>query len=412
MDWKNRIGLYGGYFLGVGGIGFTLPYLTLFLLDRGLSNRAVGILSMLAALAGLIQFPLGLWSDRLGRRKPLLVAALAVMAVATGLLYGATDPIWLGVLVVLMAENGACRATVESLAGAEAAHLAAPGGVGGALAALRFWKPVSIVCVALTGGVIAEVGGVADILPPLAVLQGLAVVAALLIREKARGHTGATGRPEQERAEDCVSSRGLRDGAAWAFVAAMVLFHTANSPGGVFLAPFLRDELGASNRTLSYAFVVSMFTWMLVVLPAGRWADRLGRKPLLIVAWAGMTLRLALTGVVQVPWQVLLVQVLDGLANGLFAVVAAAWMTDRLADPRRVGEAQVLVGSALVAGSALGPLLAGLVLDGLGYRGLFWLLAALGAAATLLVSGVPETVGAPREVGGPMALVTDLADTP
>ena len=48
-------------------------------------------------------------------------------------------------------------------------------------------------------------------------------------------------------------------------------------------------------------------------------------------------------------------QALDGLGNGLFAVVAAAWVTDRLADPRRSGEAQVIVGSCLVFGSAIGP---------------------------------------------------------
>src|SRR5258705_13645890 len=101
MDWRNRIGLYGCYFLGVAGIGFTLPYLTLFLRERGLSNQAVGIICMLAALAGLIQFPLGLWSDRLGRRKPFLLAALALMAGATALLSGANGAPWRGGLGVL-----------------------------------------------------------------------------------------------------------------------------------------------------------------------------------------------------------------------------------------------------------------------------------------------------------------------
>ena len=32
MDWRNRIGLYGSYFLGMSGIGFTLPFLPLYLL--------------------------------------------------------------------------------------------------------------------------------------------------------------------------------------------------------------------------------------------------------------------------------------------------------------------------------------------------------------------------------------------
>jgi MFS family permease len=66
MDWRNRFGLYGSYFLGMAAIGFTLPYLPLYLGEKGLSDRAIGIVS---TLAGLAQFPVGLWSDRVGWRK-------------------------------------------------------------------------------------------------------------------------------------------------------------------------------------------------------------------------------------------------------------------------------------------------------------------------------------------------------
>ncbi len=133
MDWRNRIGLYGSYFLGVSGIGFTLPYLPVYLGDRDLSNAEIGIICTLAAVAGLVQFPLGIFSDWLGRRKPILIAALAILAVATVLLPMGGGSVTLAVLVMLFAENGACRATVESLAGAEAAHLAPPSEVGAAL---------------------------------------------------------------------------------------------------------------------------------------------------------------------------------------------------------------------------------------------------------------------------------------
>jgi MFS family permease len=110
---------------------------------------------------------------------------------------------------------------------------------------------------------------------------------------------------------------------------------------------------------------------------------------------------------------VLVIQALDGLANGLFAVLAAAWVTDRLADPRRVGEAQVLVGSSLVLGSAVGPLLSGLIVDALGYRGMFGLLAGIGALATSLVCLlVPETVQWTQAEIVPLATVSDLSAQP
>src|SRR5262249_901269 len=115
MDWRNRIGLYGSYFLGVAGIGFTLPYLPLYLGEQGRSDGLIGWISTLAALTALAQFPVGIWSDRIGWRKPFLVMALALIAVSTVLIHGAHGALVLTGLVILFAENGICRAIVESL---------------------------------------------------------------------------------------------------------------------------------------------------------------------------------------------------------------------------------------------------------------------------------------------------------
>jgi len=416
MDARNRIGLYGSYFLGMAAIGFTLPYLPLYLGEKGLSDRAIGLVSTLAALSGIAQFPVGLWSDRIGRRKPFLVAALVAVAAATLLLRGAEGVIWLGFLVVLFAENGIGRAVVESLSGAEAAALASKGEVGAALGALRFWKPVGIVIVALVGSWIAEHRGVGAILPLLVALQVLAIVAALLIHEE---KPGASGAPRDGDAEPTPAGGRLpRDPALWTFVVAMVLYHAANAPGGVYLGLFLKRDLQAPERMLAYAFAVSMVAWMLVVWPAGKLADRLGRKPLLIAGWAIMAIRLGLVALIHHPWLAVANQALDGLGNGMFAVLAAAWVTDRLADPRRSGEAQVIVGSCLVLGSAIGPAASSFLVGPLGYRGLFAALAAVGAVATAIVAFlVPETLDRPgaRPEGRaeePMATTSDLSTVP
>jgi MFS family permease len=422
MDARNRFGLYGSYFLGMAGIGFTLPYLPLYLGQRGLSDSAIGIISTLAALTSLAQFPAGLWSDRIGTRKPFLVAALAVVAVSAWLLRGAENPVWCGVLVILFAENGIGRAIVESLSGAEAAALAAKGRVGAALGALRFWKPIGIVLMALLGSGIAERHGVASILLPLAIVQTLAVAAALLIHEPARAGAMSLESAAEPALADRERKRDLRwfprDAGLWAFVVAMVLFHAANAPAGVYLGLFLKRDLHAPERLLAYAFVVSMVAWMLVVWPAGWLADRYGRKPLLVVGWTIMAARLALVSVVQTPWLAVANQALDGIANGLFAVLAAAWVIDRLADPRRAGEAQVLVGTCLVLGSALGPAASAFLVGPLGYRGLFLALAAVGLiAAAIVVFFVPESLN--RQNGATdsladcaLATTSDLSTVP
>ena len=423
MDLRNRIGLYGSYFLGMAGIGFTLPYLPVFLAQKGLCDWAIGMISTLAALTSLAQFPTGIWSDRIGSRKPFLVVAFAVVAASTWLLRNAEGAIWVGILVIFFAENGIARAVVESLSGAEAAALATKGRVGTALGALRLWKPIGIVLMALLGSWMSERFGVDAILLPLAVVQTLAVAAALLIHEPKRERNidaevdDFVETPSASR-EKPATGWILKDAGLWAFVLAMILFHAANAPGGIYLGLFLKRDLHAPERMLAYAFVVSMLAWMLVVWPAGWLADRCGRKPLLVAGWAIMAVRLGLLTFVQTPWLAVANQALDGLGNGLFAVMAAAWVTDRLADPRRSGEAQVIVGSCLVLGSALGPAAAALLVEPLGYRGLFAALAVLGALATaVVVFFVPESLAQSDDMldsrmAAPLATTSDLSTVP
>jgi MFS family permease len=75
----------------------------------------------------------------------------------------------------------------------------------------------------------------------------------------------------------------------------------------------------------------------------------------------------------------------------------------------------VIVGSCLVLGSAIGPAAAGFLVGPLGYRGLFAVLAGVGALATaIVVLFVPETMTRHKEVVGrrflePLATTSDLS---
>ncbi len=390
MDLRNRLGLHGAYFLGMAGIGFTLPYLPLYLSQRGLSDRAIGVISTLAALSGLAQFQVGEWSDRLGRRKPFILAALLLLAGATIALPWVENGVLLAIVVVLFAENGICRAILESQAGAAAVGLSAPGQIAASLGRLRFWKPIGVILVALVGGRLAARMGLDVMLIPLAVGGVLACLAALLIHEPNPVRAGGDARAEQDQKPRLAVGR---DRALGWFIAAMVIFHMANAPGGVYLGLYLTRELHADPQRLADAFVVSMIMWMLVSRPAGFLADRFGRRPLLIVCWGAMALRLLLVALAGTAGGIVAIQALDGFANGLFAVLAAAWMTDRLGGAHHAGRAQAIVGTSLVLGSAIGPAASAMLVDPLGYRGLFVLLAAVGAVGVgLIIAFVPETL--------------------
>lgn len=390
MDLKNRIAIYATYLGATAGIGFTLPFLPIYLGQQGLSDLAIGWISTLAALSALAQFPIGIWSDRIDRRKPFLMAALAILTVATWLLQEAHQAILLGLLVILFAENGICRAVIDSLTGAEVASLCAEKDRAAELGALRLWKPIGIIATALLGSWWAGRTSIAAILPWLTIIQLMGFLAAFAIRDNRHKSLATASRPSVSEPQKRFELP--RDSRLWSFILAMVLFHMANAPGGVYLGLFLKRSLGATDLTLAYAFVASMLAWMIVVWPAGRIADRYGRKPMLVLTWIVMTARLLIVAVAQTPAQIVANQILDGVANGLFSVLAATWVTDRLNNACRVGEAQVIVGTSLVAGSALGPVLSGMIVEFIGYRGLFACLAVVGAIATaVLMAFVPET---------------------
>ncbi len=393
MNWRNRVGVYGCYLCGTAGIGFTLPFLPLYLSQEGLSDRTIGWVSTCAALSGLAQFPLGLWSDRVGTRKSFLLAALGLLTLSAALLQGAHGVLWIGLLVVLFAENGICRAMIESLTGAEVTALAAPTEVAAALGRLRTWKPIGIIAVALVGSWWASRFGIEAILFPITVIQLIGFMAAWLIHEPHNLSTVPVATLQVNRDSPPTRTSHFSNRSLWFFIVAMVMFHAANAPGGIYLGLLLKRQMDVADSWLAYSFVCSMLGWMLTVWPAGRIADRMGRRPLLIVAWAVMSLRLFIVSVATSPLEIVANQFLDGAANGLFAVLAATWVTDRMADVRRSGEAQALVGTALVFGSAVGPAISAMFVDQLGYRALFACLGTVGTIATaIIVLFVPESL--------------------
>jgi MFS family permease len=384
MKTRNKYGLYWAYFLSMSALGFILPFFPIYLGERGVSDQAMGVIWSIGALTSMLQLPLGKISDKPGHRRPILLVALIVVGLSGLAIPHVTSIFFLGVLVILFSENGIARSLVENLSGAEVSAIAKEGAEGKALGSLRFFRPAGIVLVSLGGGWLAEKTSLDYV---FTIVVGIQLAAILGILVMAPG-----GRHEQTTAaiEDKPKARIGGDKALWAFVVAMVLFHFANAPQGVYYGLYMVRGLDFSESFVAFTIVLDMFAWLLVVLPVGWLADRYGLRPLLFVCWILLVVKTVIIAVASDMPTIAFAKVIDGISNGMFAVLAALWMVERLGGRDRAGEAHAIVGSSLVFGSALGPAVASFIVEGLGYPKLFLFLGAIAFVATLVLFAVPE----------------------
>lgn len=140
---------------------------------------------------------------------------------------------------------------------------------------------------------------------------------------------------------------------------------------------------------LTTAYALMQFVFSPII---GSLSDRFGRKPVLLISLAVMSLDYVVMAVAGSIWLLLAGRVIGGITAGT-AATASAFMAD-ISRPEEKAARFGLIGAAFGIGFVIGPLLGGLLAE-FGTRAPF--LAAAGLAAANLVFGwivMPETVSA------------------
>jgi EmrB/QacA subfamily drug resistance transporter len=151
-----------------------------------------------------------------------------------------------------------------------------------------------------------------------------------------------------------------------------------------------RQYPGTSLSSLSWVLNAYTIVFAAVLVPAGRWADRIGRQRVFVTGLAGFTLGSVLCGLA--PGVGLLIAARVVQAAGAGAMVPASLSLLLAAVPAQ-GRAKALgTWSALGAlGAALGPVIGGSLVQ-INWRWVFWINVPVGLAAIVLaVRLVPES---------------------
>ena len=123
-----------------------------------------------------------------------------------------------------------------------------------------------------------------------------------------------------------------------------LLPHYAETLGA---SPFVYGLLAASYSLMQFVFVP---IW-------GRWSDRLGRRPILLVSIAGSAVSFALLGLARSLPHLFLARVLSGIATSNLSV-AQAYVAD-VTTPEERAQGMGVIGAAFGLGFVVGPFVGG-----------------------------------------------------
>lgn len=346
--------------------------------------RAGLLLSLYGLAAACAQPFAGALSDRIGRRKPLIIWGLSLMALATGGFVLATR---FTELLVLRLLQGLGLAMVVPASLALMALSSDKSSRGGSMGIYTTLRMVGFAAGPLIGGFLNERFGFSVTF--LAGAAGIATAAALVqlwVDEPVQSTRREVSAGRSFKAIDVsLVGPGLVGLAAATFVMAV---------GVSLMVPLekqFNQRLGEGALAFGAAFSALMISRLLLQMPLGYLSDRIGRKPLIVTGLLVMAPATALLGLVTSTEQLVGVRVWQGAASAAVAAPAFALAGD-LATGKGVGRQMSLVTSSFMLGIAVGPLVAGALA-----AVSFWFPFVVGGALNVAGAGVvawwvPETV--------------------
>jgi MFS family permease len=338
--------------------------------------------------AGIQPF-MGAWADRLARRKPLIVAGLVVMALAT---LSFTVAGSLSTLFAIRLLQGAGVAMTVPTSMALMATATRHESRGGSMGIYTTGRMIGLGAGPLIGGFLYDRTGFE---PSFYVAAGLLLIGAFLVLvwvdEVPSTVARAMGRPFRifDRA---LLSRGILGVATATFVMATAFTMMAT------LEPEFIRRLDSTAFGFGVAFSALMVTRLILQVPLGWLSDRIGRKPLVIGGLLLMAPATVLLGLAGSVFELSAYRVFQGIASAAIAAPAFALAAD-LSTAGGEGRQMSMVTLGFGLGLAAGPLLAG-ILGAIAFELPFvlgGLLSVLGA--WVVFRHVPETVERGSPVG-------------
>lgn len=359
------------------GFGLVAPVLPQFATTFDVGATAAAVIVSIFAFMRLIFAPAGgVLIGRFGERN-VYVSGLLIVAASTAACAFAQD-YWQ--LLIFRGLGGAGSVMFTVAAMGLLVRLAPPerrGRVSGAYASAFL---IGSVLGPVVGGLLAGLG----LRVPFLAYAAALVLAAIVVRTLLRGGDG-TAEGTAAAAPPMGFKEALGDSAYRA--ALFSSFGNGWTTFGVRMATvplFAVAVLDTRPETAAWALAVFAAGNAVALAFSGRLADSLGRKPLMI---AGLIITGLATGVIGLSTDLTafyLASAVAGFGSGVLGPAQQAAVADVIGRGRSGGKVLAVFQMAADTGAIIGPVLVGLLADGLGYG---WAFAATGALLVLCAAG-------------------------
>src|SRR3954454_6723238 len=145
--------------------------------------------------------------------------------------------------------------------------------------------------------------------------------------------------------------------------------------------PAIQEDLGGSFSDLQWVIDAYALSLAALVLTAGSLADRLGRRRVFVAGLAIFSVASLLCALAPDPTFLNLARGLQGIGGAIMFAVSLALVAQEFPSGPERGMAMGIYGATIGIAVAVGPLVGGLLTDGLGWQSVFLLNVPIGLAA-------------------------------
>lgn len=369
-------------FLYYAGWALVFSFIPVHLKELGLSMGEIGSLSALSAFIGaLIQTPIGILSDKIQRRKPFIIFGLLINGLIYLLLFPKINVYNNFIFIYIL--SGLCTYTVLTASSVLMIDLSISGEIGRDYASSRMWGSIGFLASILLSGILPILTYGRIMFITISIIFLLSAFLVIFIKEPERKINILA--PKIRGFVNLILNKQLLS-----FLFFYFLYYTTLTSASTYVN-LLVKSLGGSNRMVSFSYAMSSGIEIPFMFIMGSLSDRIGRRPLLVLASLVLPLRMFLYYIASNPLHIIAIQSMHSITFAIMVVVPIAYIND-IIHPEERGTAQGMFNMTTGFASAFAPFFAGYIADIVGISRMYLYLMLLAFIASIwLVCFIEES---------------------